>query len=226
MLPVEHRKKCVQEINNMDARCLRYPHCLRFTLLGALLLALGGLTPPASAGGDGVAKGHTFAVRFIGTATTPALDWARWPAVLQDQLPADAVCFKVPMFDVTASTRRGTGINCLSDQQDFGGAITVQNTVFFKTPRGVVVSQGRITAQPVVLPRDSGGIYGGMSHLIGALPAERNVVRTTKGYKRWTGKTRCSGFIDLDQLASGKIRMDSVYLVELTKKRARNSDES
>jgi hypothetical protein len=54
-----------------------------------------------------------------------------------------------------------------------------------------------------------------MTHLTGGLPDEWNVIETTKRFRRWTGKTRCSAFVDLSELADGKIRMDNIYVANL-----------
>jgi hypothetical protein len=202
----------------MDLKLRSLPNIVKLISVGFTLLALTAVSTQALAGRLHHPKGRTLAVRFIGTATMTALSWEKWPAVLQEKLPNGAKCFRVPMFDVTGSIRRGTGINCLSDQIDYGDAITVLNTVFFKMPGGVIVSQGRITAQPVVVPRFNGGIYQGMTHLTGGLPDEGNILKGTKRFKRWKGRVRSSGFVDLSEYGSGKIRMDNIYVIQLRKR--------
>jgi len=198
-------------------------HCRRIRIattafLGLTLLAVVGAGSQALAGGHFTPREHTLTVRFLGDAKMISLDRARWPAVLKERLPSDAVCFRVPIYDASGTFRRGMGINCLSDRVDIGDAITVTNTVFFKMPGGVVVSKGRITAQPVVTPWVLGGVFGGMTHIVGGLPEAANTIKTTRRFKRWKGRVRCSGFVDLTEFDSGKIRMDKIYQIQLRKK--------
>lgn len=198
-------------------------HCRRIriatsALLGLTLLAAVSVGTQALAGGHFKPRGHTLTVRFLGNAKMILLDRAKWPMVLKARLPSDAVCFRVPIYDVSGSFRRGIGINCLSDRVDFGDAITVTNTVFFKLPGGAIVSKSRMTAQPVVTPWVLGGIYGGMSHLVGGRPEDWNAIKTSRRFKRWKARVSTSGFVDLKDLDSGKIRMDNIYQIELRKK--------
>ena len=205
----------------MELNSRKLPNVIRLGCVGVALFVLVMVSTQAIAWGGHQPRGRTLAFRFIGTGTLVALDWAKWPAVLKETLPSGADCYMVPMYDVSGSIRRGTGVSCLSDVKMTGSPITALNTVYFRMPGGVIVSQGRVTAQPVVEPRDDGGVYGGMTHLIGALPAKDNIVKTTRGFKRWKGRVRCSGFVDLPSTGSGGIRMDNIYLIELSKKRKR-----
>lgn len=200
-----------------NSRCRRI-RTVASTLLGATLLAAVSVGTQVVAGERFNPRGHTITVRFLGDAKMISLDRAKWPATLNERLPSDAVCFKVPMYDASGRIRRGTGINCLSDRVDIGDAITVSNTVFFRMPGGVVVSKGRMTAQPVVTPWVLGGIYGGMTHLVGSLPEDPNTVKTSRRFKRWQGRVSSSGFVDLAKFESGTIRMDSIYQIQLLKK--------
>jgi len=203
-------------------------HCRRIRIastacLGIILLVAASIGTQALAGWHGKSRGHTLTVRLLGDAKMISLDRAKWPAVLRERLPSDAVCFKAPMYDASGTFRRGKAINCLSDRIDIGDAITVTNTVFFKMPGGVVVSKSRITAQPVVTPWVVGGVFGGMSHIVGGLPEAANTIKTTRRFKRWKGRVRVSGFVDLTEFDNGKIRMDNIYQIQLRKKPKRQS---
>ena len=163
-------------------------------------------------------KGRTLVMRLVGAATMAPLPWEQWPKQLQRKLPEGADCYKAPIYDASGSIRFGTGISCLSDRVDIDDAITVLNTVLFRVPGGVVLSQGRMTAQPVVTPTIYGGVSGDMTHIVGALPEEKNVVYASRRFKRWAGWVRSSGFVDLSGLDAGKVGVDIVYTLTLRRK--------
>ena len=199
----------------------------RLALAGALAITMAAVSVQAMAHPNHRAKGRTLAVRFLGTATMVALPWDKWPQMVKNSgLPSDTECFKVPMYDVTGSIRRGTGYNCLSYPHQIGIAdgVSVRNTVFFRMPGGTIVSSGDIIAQPMFADGaaiDPIGSKGELPYLVGGLPSDNRVVRSTRGFKRWGGRVRLSGFVDLSNLTGGEMRMDVIYLIDLHKKKRR-----
>jgi len=143
------------------------------------------------------------------------------PAPDGGQIP-DAICFKVPMFDVPTGLQLGTALDCLSDINDIEfPRVTLTDTTIFRFPRnGRLVSSGRVSIQPL---QDSDSESAPAStHITGSvpLPGTKNVITRagTQRFKGATGSVRLSGAVNMHEFTGAEgspIDFNCLFVIQL-----------
>ena len=121
-----------------------------------------------------------------------------------DRGQIEALCFKVPMFDVPTGLQLGTALDCLSDvkpNEDDPPRVALIDTTIFRFPRnGRLVSYGHVAIEPINNPNEAAPAS---THITGSvpLPETKNII-TRAGTKRFHGRTgsvRLSGAVNMSE---------------------------
>jgi hypothetical protein len=132
-------------------------------------------------------------------AGAPAPSRAPTSAELARGVPADAVCFDVPLIDVSTDAVVGGGTDCLFNitaGDDGGVALSAQTT--FNLPEGSFTVAGQTTVQAITtgVPNGAGGE---LTHITGSIPVpgENSVIHGTGAYANLRASVRLSGSANL-----------------------------
>ena len=124
----------------------------------------------------------------------------------------DALCFTVDLVDVSTNQVIGDATDCLSNiSGDPVVGMALTGTTIFNFPQGQLVSRGSTTVQPILHPSPQDGF----THVTGA-PAPSsgsNIIDGTKAFKNADGTVRLSGLVNLENLGSGEITFDCVFVI-------------
>ncbi len=132
-------------------------------------------------------------------AGAPAPSRAPTSAELARGVPADAVCFDVPLIDVSTSAVIGGGTDCLFNITVVdGGGVALSAQTTFNLPEGSFTVAGQTTVQAITtgVPNGAGGE---LSHITGSipLPGENTVIHGTGAYASFRATVRLSGSANL-----------------------------
>ena len=153
-------------------------------------------------------------VLFKGTSTV--LDNSERPQILDDLgVPADAVCFRVPMLNPNTNRQIGWGFDCLSDVDlDTNLEGTLTDTVLFRFGRGGgqgdLVSSGPVTIRSAL---DADTLAAGVTHTTGSFPPSDNVIGGSGRFAHATGQVRISGGVNMDDLGNGNLTFDCLFVI-------------
>jgi hypothetical protein len=114
-------------------------------------------------------------------------------------VPADAVCFDVPLTDVATGEVVGTGTDCLFEitaLEEGGVMLSAQTT--FNLPEGSFTAAGRTSVQAITTGEASGA-GGELTHITGAIPipGTNNIIAGTGVYEGLEASVRLSGSANL-----------------------------
>lgn len=127
--------------------------------------------------------------------------------------PLDATCFEMDLVDAKTGNVIGRGSDCLSDiaPSGDGGGLMMTATTFFYFPGGNLVSQGRVTVQPVLTGSTE------YTHITGAVPSPyvNNVIYGDGKFKKAVGSVRLSGAVNMSALSEGLIFFDCVFVIDI-----------
>jgi hypothetical protein len=175
-----------------------------------------------------LAHGETMVVNLKGKAhaflrSVPSADGGR----IQD-----ALCFRVPLFDVPTGLRIGVGLDCLSNVVDDGdGGVTVTDTTIFRFGRknGRLVSEGRVTIRPV---KDTESTPNA-THITGSIPKAgvKTIITLagTKTFKGRTGAVRLSGSVNMSEFnlnPGDPITFDCLFVIKVDGDSQKVSDDN
>ncbi len=125
----------------------------------------------------------------------------------------EALCFTVDLVDPATGDVIGEGTDCLADIEGDGATgMQLTDITTFNFPEGTLVTQGRVTVQPVL---DGSVDY---THITGAIPAagEESVLSGTGVFEGTSGQVRLSGAVDMSELESDKkITFNCVFIISV-----------
>lgn len=135
-----------------------------------------------------------------------------------DVPPEFFACFDMDLVDAKTGNVIGSGSDCLSGVNftETGGAMMTA-TSFFHFPGGTLVSQGLVTVQPRLHGLED------YTHVTGAAPSpnENNVIYGDRKFRNAAGSVRLSGLVNMENVGSGIIVFDCVFIIDIEKKRHR-----
>lgn len=126
--------------------------------------------------------------------------------------PVDALCFEIPIVDVSTGRVIGRGADCLFDIQPDGSGLMLQDVTIFKFAEGEIHAISDVAVQPTSLP------FEGVTHVTGSKPGtgEQNILAGTGAYAGASGNVRLSGLVDMSQLDNlGQITFDCIFVIDL-----------
>ncbi len=125
----------------------------------------------------------------------------------------EALCFTVDLVNPATGDVIGEATDCLADIEGDGATgMQLTDITTFNFPEGTLVTQGRVTVQPVL---DGSVDY---THITGAIPAagEESVLSGTGVFEGVSGQVRLSGAVDMSELESDtKITFDCVFIISV-----------
>jgi len=169
------------------------------------------ITLLSASGANAAGIGNNIVVLLAGTAVgadgTPQFNEFDLP------VPAGGVtCFDMDLVDAKTGNVIGRGSDCLSDINSSDGlGFMMTATTFFYFPGGTLVSQGRVTVQPVLTGSPE------FTHITGAVPSpyDNNVIYGDGKFKKAAGSVRLSGAVNMSELSIGKIFFDCVFVIDM-----------
>ena len=174
-------------------------------LVAALSSPLLGMAAPVSAPAPAPGIGPNLVVKLAGTGVAET----RLIEVPGDGL-VEATCFDLELIDVASGRVIGTGSDCLFDIQPAGAGLSLVDATFFHFRSGTIVARSEVAAQPTSMPMP------GVSHLVGALSDEPNVVGGTGAFRNATGSVRLSGMVDMSRLMTeGEMDFNCLFVIDL-----------
>ena len=159
------------------------------------------------------ASAETLTARFIGRPQVLA-DNSSVP--FASRIPADALCFKIEMYDVSGSQRIGTGWDCLSDirpdDETFARLMLTDYSIFKFKGRGKILAVGDVSIQ---VPH-AGTVAPPTTHVTGSSPGGPNILKGRREFSGATGRVRLSGLVDMSTvLDDGFLGFDCIFVIEL-----------
>lgn len=123
-------------------------------------------------------------------------------------------CFDVVVTDMLRGETVGSGSRCFTDVKHVGDGMALTDTVILNLPQGKLVSQDRITIQPVLHgPSD-------ITHIAGAAPSaySNNIVgkASTEAFSGATGRLRLASGMNMARFEEkNEITFDDFTVIEL-----------